>query len=203
MYIMQPFKIDNENKRQLLAEITRDICQLDVKELISDYYHGQYPQTIIDQILSHIKVDLTIDLATEKADTITDNATVTPATPTATNGDMTRTRAIVMFHTVGFALNGSEDVITFASKNKTSNCYWANPDITCLQHQFWLILNDHIQHKLFLFQIPAYAIDKTQLITRTDKPHQFDLQINYGDPSFTDSRSHFSFKPFLVKELNY
>ena len=95
------------------------------------------------------------------------------------------------------------DTITFASKNRAVANYWANPSFDVLDVDFTLILNDVVGRKLFLFIIPAYSINRSQLISRSDKPDLIDLQIMYGDETFTDNRSKYSFSKFLITELKY
>ena len=96
-----------------------------------------------------------------------------------------------------------EKNITFASKNRAVANYWANPSFDVLDVDFTLILNDVVGRKLFLFIIPAYSINRSQLISRSDKPDLIDLQIMYGDETFTDNRSKYSFSKFLITELKY
>ncbi len=116
------------------------------------------------------------------------------------NIKMTKSKAIRLFLSKGSKVT---DTITFASKNRAVANYWANPSFDVLDVDFTLILNDVVGRKLFLFIIPAYSINRSQLISRSDKPDLIDLQIMYGDETFTDNRSKYSFSKFLITELKY
>lgn len=98
---------------------------------------------------------------------------------------------------------------TFSSQNQGhtgNNKYWANPPFDKLKNDWWLILNDIDRRQLYLFLIPAGAIKSNEVIARTDKSYQIDIQIHYNDhhhPNFTDSRSGIDFKQWLVKTIPY
>lgn len=128
----------------------------------------------------------------EKYMAITNNATMKP--------DMTKSKAIRIFKDKGINVSGE---IKFASKNRTANNYWANPDFDVLSKNWTLILNDWINRLLYLLVIPANSIQKNQLVSRNDKKNVIDLQIAYGDSTFTDNRSGFSFKEYIVAVESY
>lgn len=113
---------------------------------------------------------------------------------------MDKRNAIELFYNQGNVIHRN---CTFASKNRTTDCYWANPNFRLLQGNWSLILNDDINNVLYLFNIPANSISSGRLVARSDLHHLIDLQINYRDPSFTDRRSDFSFSKFLVAEIKY
>ncbi|MCK9218246.1 MAG: hypothetical protein M0P77_10080 [Firmicutes bacterium] len=115
---------------------------------------------------------------------------------------VTKTIAILLLKNSGLDIN-KHDYITFSSKNKTTNVYWSNPDFDYLQHNWKLILNDNINRKFHFFNIPKNTIDHNILIPRNDNLTKIDLQIYYDDPTFTDSRSGYSFVQFLIKTMSY
>lgn len=92
---------------------------------------------------------------------------------------------------------------TFASLNSGVSKYWANPNVRVLSDDWWLICNDSANHKLYYFCIPQNSLDEENLVVRKDKPNLIDLQINYDDETFTDSRSKISFAEWLVKTIDY
>lgn len=112
---------------------------------------------------------------------------------------MTKNKAIALFKSNGVRINGN---VTFASKNKTAHNYWANPSFEVLDTDWFLILNDWLRRKLYLFKIPAKTYRYNQLVSRADKS-QIDLQIMYEDASFTDSRSKISFAEYLKETVSY
>lgn len=115
-------------------------------------------------------------------------------------GNMTRNLARHRFVRDGFKI---ADNLTFASKNRSANNYWANPLFSFLNSDWSLILNNWIDRKLYLFFIPANSIKSFQLRARSDQKDLIDLQITFRDPTFTDNRSNFSFAEFFVGELDY
>lgn len=113
---------------------------------------------------------------------------------------MTKNRAIALFSNNNITFSGN---ITFASKNTAGDFYWANPDFSIIDNQWNLILNDWETKEMHLFVIPQNSIRYSDLVCRTDKKNLIDLQIMYGDKSFTDRRSKISFSKYLVKSLKY
>lgn len=114
--------------------------------------------------------------------------------------NMTKSMAIRLFRNEGFKIGSN---VTFASKNRGAYNYWANPEFGMLDNEWWLILNDWLTGKIYLFNIPANSIHPDELTPRTDKEYLIDLQIMYGDSTFTDNRSEYSFAQYLVGELSY
>ena len=112
---------------------------------------------------------------------------------------MTKNKAIALFKNKGTAFDGS---ITFASKNKASGNYWANPLFNVLTDNWFLMLNDWSCQKIYLFKIPKNTFKAEHLIPRADV-YKIDLQIMYDDNSFTDIRSKISFAKFLKDEISY
>lgn len=115
-------------------------------------------------------------------------------------GRITKTTAINLFKSHKVETNHN---VTFASKNKAGNYYWANPMFDVLQQDWYLILNDWINRELHMFKIPAQAIKASQMVCRADNEEKVDLQVTYNDATFTDSRSKISFITFLVKSIQY
>jgi hypothetical protein len=111
-----------------------------------------------------------------------------------------QSEAIILCNTNGINIAGN---VTFASKNKGKNTYWANPSIEYLVHDWWLLLNDYIQHELHVFYIPANSINEDQVRVRQkpDGSIQIDLQIKYEDELFTDSRSNIQFVRWLIRTI--
>lgn len=115
-------------------------------------------------------------------------------------GKITKNIAINLFKSKNFVTSRNT---TFASKNKASNCYWANPLFESLKQDWYLILNDWQKNELHLFKIPVHALSENDLVCRADNEDKIDLQISYNDPSFTDTRSKISFAQFLISSISY
>ena len=130
-------------------------------------------------------------------------STVTPPAPAITNveqGRITKRAAANLFKSKGYTTNNN---VTFASKNKAGNYYWANPLFDVLKQDWYLILNDWLKRELHLFKIPVHALKENDLVSRSDNDEKIDLQIAYSDITFTDSRSKISFAKFLVSTASY
>lgn len=113
---------------------------------------------------------------------------------------MTKSKAIIIFKNENIKLNKN---ITYASKNRSVDRYWANPNFDVLEEDWYLILNDSICGELHLFRIPKKEISFDKLIPRNDKKNLIDLQIMYGDTTFTDMRSKLGFERYFVKTVKY
>lgn len=114
---------------------------------------------------------------------------------------MSKSEAISCFRSNGFSVNGN---ITFSSENDSyGRKFWANPKADFLKYDWWLILNDIDKREIHLFFIPANSLSYRDIYPRSDKPDLIDLQINYNDYSFEDSRSKICFKKWLKKSLKY
>ena len=81
--------------------------------------------------------------------------------------------------------------------------YWSNPNFSVLEEDWTLILNDWVNQILYLFRIPRNSISASELVGRNDQPDLIDIQILEDNPNFVDRRSDFSFRQFLVDEINY
>ncbi len=114
---------------------------------------------------------------------------------------MTKSTAIRLFQNCGFSVFGN---ITFSSENNSyGRKFWANPQIYFLNNDWWLILNDIDKREIHLFFIPAKTLSYRDVCPRSDKSDLIDLQINYNDYSFEDSRSKICFKKWFKKSLKY
>ncbi len=116
------------------------------------------------------------------------------------NVTMTKSKAIRLLKSKNIDV---KHVVTYASKNKSSDFYWANPNFEVLDDNWTLILNDWIDRKLIVFNIPLHSIRPEQFKARADKEQLIDLQISYKDSTYTDSRSEFSFLKYFVDIITY
>ncbi len=125
---------------------------------------------------------------------------VAPVPVDTENGRITKSAAANLFRRNGISTNNN---VTFASKNKAGNYYWANPLFDALKQDWYLILNDWIKKELHLFKIPAHALKESDLVSRSDNVEKIDLQIAYNDATYTDGRSKVSFDRFHIKSISY
>lgn len=115
-------------------------------------------------------------------------------------GEMRKSLAMKMFRERGKYIDKN---VTYSSKNRTTYNYWANPEFSVLKEDWTFILNDWVNRKLYLFRIPAKTISAHELIARNDKPNLIDIQILEDNPSFVDRRSEYSFRRFLIDQIDY
>ncbi|MBQ3252642.1 MAG: hypothetical protein IJB02_05330 [Oscillospiraceae bacterium] len=125
---------------------------------------------------------------------------VVPVPVGVENGRITKSAAVNLFRRDGIYTNNN---VTFASKNKAGNYYWANPLFDALKQDWYLILNDWMKKEIHLFKIPAQAIKASALVSRSDNEEKIDLQIAYNDATYTDGRSKVSFAPYHIKSISY
>ena len=113
---------------------------------------------------------------------------------------ISKSQAIQLIRDEGVNIHGQ---ITFSSENSGVYKYWANPSLSYIYNDWWLILNDVDHRVLYTFFIPANSIKEEDIVVRADKPELIDIQINYDDDSFMDSRSKIYFHKWLVKSVKY
>ena len=119
----------------------------------------------------------------------------------STEYSISKNEAIALCKKNGLNISGN---ITFSSRNKGTNTYWANPNIKYLNEDWWIIFNDNRKKELNVLFIPVNTIKESQILRRNDKPHQIDLQFNYdGNRTFFDSRSRLYFDQWYVKTIEY
>lgn len=75
--------------------------------------------------------------------------------------------------------------------------------MTCLSKNWILVLDDYVNNIIYCFKIPANSLNLNQVKTRNDQPNKIDLQIQYNDPFFTDTRSKILFNKWMIKKFNY
>lgn len=91
---------------------------------------------------------------------------------------------------------------TFASLNKNGRYYWANPDVSVLLNDWWIVLNDNIKRELHCFLVPANTYNEHQFKIRKDR-NAIDYEVVYDNAGFIDKRSKINFKQWLLQTLNY
>lgn len=170
---------------QILEEIGLDagaVAKMALKRVVRD---GSISFLVAD--VPRIEVQAPVEMATQS-----------PAV--RESGRINKSAAVNLFRRNGVYTN---DNVTFASKNKAGNYYWANPLFDALKRDWYLILNDWMKKELHLFKIPAQMLKESDLVSRSDNEEKIDLQIAYNDTTFTDGRSKVSFVDFLVKSISY
>lgn len=185
---------NNELSSNNIAEIKKVLSNEElVKGILKDYFLKTYTE---QEYLSAIKdMNIGIQMSKDLTPQIQKNTYIV-------RKNVTSSTKIIDFKKY-FEKLLKLGKFTVASKNKTSYCYWANPDIEFLNKNWDLVLNDNINHKWYYFQIPANTISLREIKVRNDNPNRIDLQIRYNDSSFVDTRSGISFAKWLKKQGQY
>jgi len=90
-----------------------------------------------------------------------------------------------------------------ATRNQSSGTYWANPNVSRLKLDWWLLLYDDLKNEIHVFMVPANSIPVNAVKIRNDgsKPNHIRIEIRYGDDSFEDTQSKIKFIPWYIKTL--
>ena len=113
---------------------------------------------------------------------------------------ISKSEAIALIKNDGLNISGN---ITFSSRNSNSLVYWANPNISCILKDWWIILNDFDTKTLYIFHVPAGSIKQNEISLRKDHPERIDIQIEYNNSQFIDIRSKIKFDNWFIKSINY
>lgn len=203
----------NELKEKI-TKIKEEIKSVDIKNLLKEHFAKSYGEAAVITALNDLEVTF---IATNKS-----KMPVIPNNIKLNNNNInahkfiTKSGAINLFRQDPSYMNMFHSNTVFASKNSVTNRYWANPNEELLNKDWYLILNDTLNCRLYLFFISRYefkAIYPTEkdfmksgekfLVRRSDKPQLIDLQILYKDESFTDTISGQKFFAYYKKQLNY
>ena len=174
----------------------------------AENYKSALPQTNYIQDKQSQNIDIEIIEVEKSKKIIQNNQQETPMCKNSSEkcnnlseNKITKNDAKKLCEKNGFNLIGEK--ITFASKNKSANIYWANPSIDSLSENWWILLNDFNRRELHVFSIPAHSISEHKVMIRNDK-NLIDLQIKYDDnKSFEDNRSGITLKKWFVKTITY
>lgn len=96
--------------------------------------------------------------------------------------------------------------VTYASLQKDSPRFWANPRTSMLSVGWDIVLNDTQQYELVVLHVPSRTLairgnGRDGLLCRSDKPDRLDLSIDRD--SMTDARSGVHFARFVVTRVAY
>ena len=96
--------------------------------------------------------------------------------------------------------------ITYATRQERKAEFWANPDTSLLEKEWYILLNDNIEMTISILKIPAntFALKTSTssgLVLRKDKPQYIDLNLGVG--TFVDRMSKIDFAPYILKTISY
>ncbi|MCL2051198.1 MAG: type I restriction enzyme HsdR N-terminal domain-containing protein [Lachnospiraceae bacterium] len=199
-----------ETKRQinmLCSEIGASI----VSGLLKDKLLKELSANVVSSIMDEIEINVSLkNRATSQRNPLCEssligndgapNKFITYKTNNFTDDSISKREAVSLCTANGINIGRSP---TFASLNKNGATYWANPSISLLANDWWLLLNDKKKKEVHIFLIPANSITKNQIVLRPDLPNLIDFQIKYGNNCFECQRSKIKFASWLVKTIPY
>ena len=106
-------------------------------------------------------------------------------------------KSIAMFNKLGYKCSSYNT--TFTTKNFNQDTYWMNPDKRHLQEDWYIILDDNINHKLHLLFVPQNSIKSLKM--RNDRI--CNVAIMYNDSQFTEIYSNIKFGNFFKHSISY
>ena len=96
---------------------------------------------------------------------------------------------------------------SYAKLQEKKKVFWINPDINLIKTHWMLVLNNQVERKIYILEVPANTFkcslnkDNGVLRIRQDKPMYLDININYK--TFVDIGSKVSFKEYIVDTIKY
>ena len=108
-----------------------------------------------------------------------------------------KSNAVDLFRNEGYKYISTSNT-NFATLQDNGQ-YWINPSITCLQRDWYIILDNQIDKRLYLFYIPKFQIKN--LNTRNDK--QLAITIEVINSKFVDILSKTIFSDYQVDYIDY
>ena len=95
--------------------------------------------------------------------------------------------------------------VNYASRQEKKEEFWINPQLTAIDKDWDLVLNDPFKFQLIYMHIPAKSFsmktkDSPGLALR-HKPERIDLSIS--SQTFIDHRSGMDFSPYIVRIIQY
>lgn len=206
----------NELKEKI-TKIKEEIKCIDIKELLKNHFIKTYDEAAVTAAINDLEVTFSItDKSKMPVPSVPVSEIINNSNAKAKKSKGEKDIAINLFRQDPSYTDMSTHNTVFASKNSYAKNYWGNPRGELLKKDWYLILNDKPNSRLYLFFIPRdefkaiYLTEKDFmksgekfLIRRSDNPGLIDLQIKYDDELFTDNRSGQKFFAYYKKQLNY
>ena len=118
-------------------------------------------------------------------------------------GKQAKSDALRFLSEKGFQLKNNNT--TYAVRSEDKNECWANPQISLLDEEWNVVLNNNIDMELILLRIPekTFFLRKNNkgLFVRTDKPNLIDLKIDLD--TFVEKKSGLDFSKYVVNRFKY
>lgn len=189
-----------------------------VERAVREYFEREnFPKDVVAQVLGEFRFD-----CSEKSNgsvaslgnvsyKVTDSPAKNPGTNQSKNsGGIGKFPAKLMAQSKGFPITGD---YSYAHKQRGAKGYfWSNPAPELLEKDWWMILDDDSEKKLYVFFVPKNSLETNRvdgvheagkLYRRNDSKgeNRIDLHILPGD--FCDTASGISFNDFLKGSIDY
>ena len=94
-------------------------------------------------------------------------------------------------------------VCTYVSLNRNGDGYTATIPIKYLAENWYIILNDSKNKKLYLFCVPQNSAKAQSLKIKNEQGTVLELNINYNDLTFAERTTKYSFAQWLKLKISY
>lgn len=96
--------------------------------------------------------------------------------------------------------------VTYAVKQDKKDEFWANPNVSLLDQDWYIVLNNIVSHELIVLLVPAKTLKMNHvgdsgLYSRNDRKERIDLNINID--TLIDKRSKINFSIFEQARISY
>lgn len=119
--------------------------------------------------------------------------------PPATN-DMKKAQAIALFQDHEYDFDSTP---TFASINRTQDVYWMTPNVSVIDKDWNIILNDTRARKLHLLVVPANAINFNQVSTKSGDSRKLHIELVCDTLVDRMGPSRLSFEQWYMHSIDY
>lgn len=182
-----------------ITAICKELTPELINQLLANYFANKYSKEDFNAAIN--KYNIIISEKTKiSSEAVVSQPLIGQNIVYVSENSMTDSKGTELCRSLGFAIGRNN--YTWSSENSTTHKYWANPKVELLKDDWWILLNDKSKHQIHVFFIPKNTLSESLLKVRSDRP-LLDLQINYGDDSFTDTRSKISFKQWFKQSVSY
>lgn len=175
-----------------------------VERAVREYFEREnFSKDVVAQVLGEFRFDCSGKSNDSVASPgnvsykVTDSPVKNPGTNQSKNsGGIGKFPAKTMAQSKGFPITGD---YSYAHKQCATGKFWSSPNLKLLEKDWWIILDDDSEKKLYVFFVPKNSLTG-RLFKRKDK-NLIDLHIRLGD--FCDTASGISFNDFLKGSIDY
>ena len=178
------------NVKTMSQKITVDF----VRALISEHFNKTYTEDEIKAVIDGISIEIN-----KKATGIVTPPPKPPVPPVDPIDRIDKEKAYFLLRQNAVQITKP---FTFASLNKNGSVYWANPPVSVLKQDWWIVLNDSKKRELHYLFVPKNQFSESQFRIRKDK-NAIDFQVIYGSQNFVDCRSKVPFVSFVKGNVKY